>query len=357
MNDAARPQPTPSESAAVDRPLLQVRDLRLRLGPPGSKAFPVDGVSFTLRRGRTAGLVGESGCGKSLTALSLMRLYPEPPMHIESGQVLLEGSDVLRLSPSQLRGVRGDRVGMVFQEPATSLNPVLPCGEQIAESLRAHRGMGRRQAARRAVELLDAARMPDASRRAREYPHQMSGGMRQRVMIAMAIACGPALLIADEPTTALDVTIQAQILDLLDALRRDLGMAILHITHDLGLVAQSADELLVMYAGRLVEQGPTLQVLQRPAHPYTLGLLSCRPRLSQRRKRLPAIVGVVPEPWAMPPGCRFAARCPFKTQRCEREDPALVAVPGMPAEGRQVACFEAPRVLAEGRWPGADAAA
>jgi peptide/nickel transport system ATP-binding protein len=338
-------------AAAGDTPLLQVRGLRLRLSTELGVGHPVDGVSFTLERGRVLGLVGESGCGKSLTALALLRLVPDPPVRIVGGELLLEGRDLLGLSQAQMRRVRGDRIAMIFQEPATSLNPVYPCGEQIAEVLREHRGERRAAAREHTLELLRTVQIPDAARRAREYPHQLSGGMRQRVMIAMAIACSPALLIADEPTTALDVTIQAQILRVLDDLRRSLGMAMLHITHDLAVIAQSADDVLVMYAGRIVEQAPAARLLARPAHPYTLGLLSCRPQLGRRRPRLPAIGGTVPQAWAMPSGCRFAGRCPFATPRCHAQDPPLAPVPGGEPAGHHVACWEASRVLAEGRWP------
>ena len=303
--------------------LLELRGLRTSFVTSQGEAFAVDGVSLDLDAGRTLGLVGESGCGKTMTALSVMRLVP-PPGRIRAGEILFAGRDLLRLSEAQMRALRGNEIGMIFQEPMTSLNPVFPIGDQIAEAVRLHRRAGRREARERAVEALRLVEIPDATRRAGEYPHQLSGGMRQRVMIAMALACGPRLLIADEPTTALDVTIQAQILDLLADLRERLGMALLLVTHDLGVVAQRADEVAIMYAGRIVERGSVLSVFAEPLHPYTRGLLRSIPKVgAKRQRRLDAIPGVVPDPYSLPGGCRFRDRCPIAVPACADVDPPL----------------------------------
>lgn len=327
-------------------PLLQVRDLEVSL-EGRHRRVPVDGVSFEVAAGSTVGLVGESGCGKSMTALAVMGLLPARVARVTGGEVRLDGVDLVSADDATLRSLRGNRISMVFQEPMTSLNPVLSCGEQIAEVLRLHRGLDRAAAAERTVELLDQVRIPDPGSRARQYPHQLSGGMRQRVMIAMAIACGPGLLIADEPTTALDVTIQREILDLLESLQKDLGMGVLHITHDLGVIASTAETVMVMYAGRIVEAGPVEEVLRRPTHPYTLGLLACRPELGSRRGRLPVIGGQVPELHQLPSGCRFHDRCPFVTDACRQEDPAAT----WPSADHRVHCHHAEAVRREGRWP------
>lgn len=304
-----------------------MRDLKTHFFTPEGVAKAVDGVSFSLRRGETLGLVGESGCGKTVTALSLLRLIPSPPGKIVGGQVLLEGRDLVSMEESELRRIRGDQVSMIFQEPMTSLNPVFTIGNQIAEVLTLHRNMSRRVAAARVVELLGLVGIPSPESRAREYPHQLSGGMRQRVMIAMALACNPRVLIADEPTTALDVTIQAQILDLMARLQEEFDTAILLITHDLGMVAESVRRVVVMYAGKVVEEGAVEDIFEAPKHPYTQGLLRSIPRvtrdLGKRRERLREIPGTVPSLLRMPQGCAFHPRCPVAVPLCFREEPRL----------------------------------
>jgi oligopeptide/dipeptide ABC transporter ATP-binding protein len=288
-------------------------------------ARAVDGVSFSLDKGRALGLVGESGCGKSVTSLSIMRLIPDPPGEIVGGEIWFKGRDLLTLSESQMRAVRGAEIAMIFQEPMTSLNPVYTVGDQIAEVYRLHRRMNRRDSFDAAIEMLRRVRIPDPERRAREYPHQMSGGMRQRVMIAMALACDPDLLIADEPTTALDVTIQSQILVLMDQLQEEFGSAILMITHDLGVIAETADDVAVMYAGMIVESASAEELFADPRHPYTRGLLRSIPRLDrvQLRRKIHPISGTVPDPSAHPEGCRFHPRCPYCTPECVVAIPAL----------------------------------
>ncbi|HKK07942.1 MAG TPA: ABC transporter ATP-binding protein, partial [Gemmatimonadota bacterium] len=285
-------------------PLLEVEDLRTWFRGPGGDARAVDGVSFRLEAGETLGLVGESGCGKSVTALSLLRLVPDPPGRVMPGSsVRLRGEDLLEADAERLREVRGGEIAMVFQEPMTSLNPVLTVGRQVDEGIRRHRGLGAREAAEETVRLLGRVGIPEPEERRRAYPHQLSGGMRQRVMIAMALACRPSILVADEPTTALDVTVQAQILELLADLQREMGMAILLITHDLGIVAQVADRVAVMYAGKIVEEADVETLYRRPLHPYTEGLLAAVPDLDRRRDRLAAIPGRVPDPARWPEGC------------------------------------------------------
>ena len=319
-------------------PLLLVRDLRTSFQGEQGEVRAVDGVSFSLPRGRTLGIVGESGCGKSVTALSIMGLIPQPPGRIAGGEVLFDGEDLLKAEPRRLRDLRGDRLSMIFQEPMTSLNPAFPVGEQIAETLERHRNLSPREARTQAIEMLRRVRIPSPEERANDYPHQLSGGMRQRVMIAMALACNPKLLIADEPTTALDVTIQAQILDLMRALREELGTSIILITHDLGVIAELADEVIVMYAGQVIERCTVERLFAEPQHPYTIGLLGSIPRLDLEQKRLSAIEGFVPDAAALPAGCRFHPRCPFAVEKCQREVPPLVEVtPGHPA-----ACWLAP---------------
>lgn len=306
--------------------LLEVENLRTYFETESGTARAVDGVSFSLEKGEVLGIVGESGSGKSVTSLSIMRLVPEPPGRIQPGSaVRLNGRDLLALPEAEMRRVRGNDLAMIFQEPMTSLNPVFPVGEQIAEALRWHRGMGRREARRRAVEMLRLVGIADPEQRAREYPHQLSGGMRQRVMIAIALSCEPDVLIADEPTTALDVTIQAQILDLIAELRERLGMAVILITHDLGVVAEVCDRVLVMYAGQVVEQGGVEEVFRDPRHPYTEGLLQAIPRLGRPVERLAVIPGTVPGPTAWPHGCRFHTRCPYGWQLCVEAEPGLFA--------------------------------
>ncbi|MBI5838311.1 MAG: ABC transporter ATP-binding protein [Candidatus Eisenbacteria bacterium] len=313
--------PAPREAT-----LLEIDDLRTWFHTDDGVVRAVDGISLEISAGSTLGLVGESGCGKSVTALSVLRLLPSPPARVESGQVRFRGRDLLSLPEGELRKVRGNEIAMIFQEPMTSLNPVLTCGEQVAEVLRVHRAAGRRQARDAAVELFRTVGIPAPGQRVGEYPHQLSGGMRQRVMIAMALACGPALLMADEPTTALDVTIQAQILDLLGTLQRERGMSMLMITHDLGVVAEVAREVAVMYAGRIVERCAVADAFADPRHPYTLGLLAAIPRLDAPRERLHAIPGGVPDPARYPSGCRFHPRCPFAVEVCRAEEPPLAPV-------------------------------
>ncbi|MEJ2214977.1 MAG: ABC transporter ATP-binding protein [Gemmatimonadota bacterium] len=304
--------------------LLSVRDLRTWFHTDAGVARAVDGVSFDVGRGEVVGIVGESGCGKSVTSLSVMRLVPEPPGEIQPGsRVEFDGRDLLSLSAAGMRAVRGNDIAMVFQEPMTSLNPVQRVGAQVAEPLRVHRGLDRSAARERALELLAMVGIPSPEERIDDYPHQLSGGMRQRVMIASALACEPALLIADEPTTALDVTIQAQILELLLDLRDRLGMAVILITHDLGVIAETCDRVVVMYAGRVVEQAPARDLFLDPRHPYTQGLLEALPQLDRRQERLAVIPGAVPAPTAWPAGCRFHPRCRYAWDRCTAGEPEL----------------------------------
>jgi len=311
-------------------PLLEVTDLRTYFETEDGVARAVDGVSFAIERGEVLGIVGESGSGKSVTSLSIMGLIPEPPGRIMPGSsIRLRGRDLVGLPPSEMRRIRGNDIAMIFQEPMTSLNPVYPVGDQIAEAVRVHRPVSKRDARARAVELLRLVGIPAPEQRAADYPHQLSGGMRQRVMIAMALACEPDLLIADEPTTALDVTIQAQILELLAGLRERLGMAILLITHDLGVVAEVCDRVVVMYAGRVMEQGSVRQIFENPRHPYTRVLLRAIPRLGERTDRLAVIPGNVPSPAEWPHGCRFHPRCPYGWELCVQAEPELFdAAPG-----------------------------
>jgi peptide/nickel transport system ATP-binding protein len=316
-------------------PLLDVRDLRMVFPTDAGEARAVDGISFTLDRGDVLGLVGESGCGKSMTALSLMRLVP-PPGRITGGRVLFEDRDLLGLTEREMRDVRGARMAMIFQEPMTALNPVLTVGSQVAESVFLHRPVSRRQAWQRATELLVEVGIADAERRVHDYPHQLSGGMRQRVMIAMAIACDPLLLLADEPTTALDVTIQAEILALLRSLRDRYGMAVLLITHDLGVVAEQADRVAIMYAGRIVEHATVDELFARPLHPYTQALLRSMPVLGARQDRLETIPGQVPSLTRLPSGCAFRDRCPLQIDECAAAVPPLEE-----RSGHLVACIRA----------------
>ena len=323
-------------------PLLQIEGLRTVFKAAHGDVPAVDGVSLSVARGQTLGIVGESGCGKSMLSLSVMRLVP-PPGRIAAGRVLFEGRDLAALPAPAMRDIRGDRIAMIFQEPMTSLNPVFTVGDQITEAMRAHdRGASKAQLKARAIAALDRVRIPAAARRFEDYPHQMSGGMRQRVMIAMALSCDPDLLIADEPTTALDVTVQAQILDLLRDLQAQSGMAIILITHDLGVVAEMADEVAVMYAGRVVERTSGTAIFDDPQHPYTLGLLGSIPKIEEERDRLLAIEGSVPPPFDLPGGCRFNPRCVFVADACRTIDPPLrdVALAGGPHH--QAACIRAP---------------
>jgi peptide/nickel transport system ATP-binding protein len=332
---------TPGGRAAVAGPVLELRDLTVSFPTDRGLLRPVDGIGFAVQPGRTTAVVGESGCGKSVTALAIMGLLP--PGGRIGGSIRLAGQEISTLTPEAWRGKRGGEMAMVFQEPMTSLNPAFTAGEQVAEALRVHQGLDRRQAFDRAVAMLARVRIPEAERRARQYPHQLSGGMRQRVMIAMALACRPKLLIADEPTTALDVTVQAQILALIDDLKRGPGdgqdgTAVVLITHDLGVVADHADDVVVMYAGRIAERAAAAALFATPQHPYTIGLLGAAPRLAGGAARLASIEGTVPDLLDAPPGCRFAARCPFAIPRCAEAPPPLAEV----APGHHVACWRAP---------------
>ncbi len=306
-------------------PLLSVRDLVVSFDSDEGELRAVDGVSFDVHDGRTLGIVGESGSGKSVTALSIMRLLPQPPGRFASGAIVFDGKDVLTLRERDVRRLRGSRVSMVFQEPMSSLNPVYTVGDQIGEALRVHKGLGRAEARAQAIEWMRKVGIPAPEERVESYPHELSGGMRQRVVIAMALACGPRLLIADEPTTALDVTVQAQILELLKKLQADLGMSIVLITHDLGIVSEFADEIVVMYAGAVVERAPAARLFEGPLHPYTAGLLASLPGYGDNRKqrRLPTIAGTVPDLRSLPSGCRFRDRCPRAIARCAEVRPEL----------------------------------
>ena len=330
--------PSSSKRLPGTKSLLEVKGLRTHFASERGEVRAVDGVDLRLERGRTLGIVGESGCGKSVTALSIMGLIPQPPGRIAAGEVLLDGEDLLKQSPARLRDLRGDKLAMIFQEPMTSLNPAFRVGEQIAEALIRHKRISLKEANLASVEMLRRVRIPSPEQRARDYPHQLSGGMRQRVMIAMALACNPQLLIADEPTTALDVTIQAQILELMRTLRAELGTAIILITHDLGVVAELADEVMVMYAGQVVERCRAERLFVEPQHPYTIGLLGSIPRLHLEQERLAAIEGVVPDAAAFPEGCRFHPRCPFAIEQCRRENPALREI----TPNHFAACLRAP---------------
>ena len=319
-------------------PLLDVQDLVAGFKVGGRLVKAVDGVSLKLYPGRTLGLVGESGSGKSVTSLAIMGLLPTPPAEVSGARLRYGEVDLLALDAEERRRYRGRELAMIFQEPMTSLNPVYTVGDQIVEALRAHFPIDRAQARKRAIGVLDLVRIPSAATRVDSFPHEMSGGMRQRAMIAMALACEPKLLIADEPTTALDVTIQAQILELLAGLQRRTGTAILLITHDLGVIAEVADDVAVMYAGKIVEQSAVQDLFADPHHPYTIGLLGSIPRLEEERARLATIEGSVPNPAALPVGCRFHPRCPFAVDKCRAEQPPLAEI----SPGHQVACWRAP---------------
>ncbi|MFO0992881.1 MAG: ABC transporter ATP-binding protein [Hyphomicrobiales bacterium] len=323
-----------AQSATPER-LLSVEGLSISFQTDEGAVRVVSDVSFALRPGQTLGLVGESGCGKSVTAQTLMRLLPMPPARIDQGHVFFEGEDLVGASERRLRSLRGDRLAMIFQEPMTSLNPTFTVGAQISEALMLHRGLSRAEARERAIAGLAEVGIGSPAERFDQYPHQLSGGLRQRVMIAMALACRPALLIADEPTTALDVTVQAQILALLDRLQRELGLCILLITHDLGVVAEICDDIAVMYAGRIVESGSAAEVLTRPRHPYTSGLLASSPRKAHRGQLLPTIPGSVPPPGARGKGCSFASRCTRTKERCRAEQPISYEI----IPGHRVECW------------------
>jgi oligopeptide/dipeptide ABC transporter ATP-binding protein len=321
----------------VHDPILRIENLRVSLSVDQGEIQPLRGIDLDVARGKILGLVGESGCGKSVTAQSIMRLIGEPLGRIVSGRILFEDLDLAQASEAAMRQVRGNRIAMIFQEPMTSLNPVIQIGEQIAESLRLHRGMSRAEALSEAASLLNRVSISDAEKRLKQYPHQLSGGMRQRVMIAIALACRPALIIADEPTTALDVTIQAQILEMIEVLQRDFNTSIILITHDFGVVAEMADRVAVMYAGEIFEEAAVDELFAEPLHPYTLGLMASIPSLEQPAadRRLPAIPGVVPSLSNLPQGCSFQTRCTKRFDRCEKEAPVLAEA----RPGHRVRCW------------------
>ena len=326
--------------------LLQVKGLVTQFFTESGVVKAVDGITYDIEEGETLALVGESGCGKSVSALSLMRLIPNPPGKTIAGEVIFEGEDLLKMSDEDMRHIRGNRMSMIFQEPMTSLNPVLTIGRQITESLELHLKMDRQAARERAAELLSLVGIPDSMRRLDDYPHQFSGGMRQRVMIAMGLTCNPRLLIADEPTTALDVTIQAQILELIQRLSSELGLAVLIITHNLGVVARYAHRVNVMYAGKIIERGSAHDIYKNPKHPYTHGLLKSVPRLDQpKREKLDPIEGMPPDLISLPAGCAFRARCPYAVERCETDVPPLASV----GEGHVAACWESDRLAPVGQ--------
>src|SRR5918999_234488 len=306
--------------------LLKVRDLRTSFFTPEGEVRAIDGISFEIGEGKTLGLVGESGCGKSVTSLSIMRLIASPPGKIVGGEILYRGRDLLKLNNEEMRKIRGNEISMIFQEPMTSLNPVFTVGNQIGEAIRLHQGLGKKETRQKTIDMLRLVKIADPESRVDAYPHQLSGGMRQRVMIAMALSCNPSLLIADEPTTALDVTIQAQILELIKELQQRLGMALLLITHDLGIVAERADEVAIMYAGKIVERARPEAIFSRPKHPYTVGLLNSMPGSRGTKKRLEAIPGMVPSPLRWPTGCRFRDRCGRAEARCADAQPPLVEI-------------------------------
>jgi peptide/nickel transport system ATP-binding protein len=319
---------SPGATVDLERPrdpnvLLDVRDLRTYFHVMDGTVKAVDGVSFSIDRGRTLGVVGESGCGKSVTALTIMRLLDIPPAEIASGRIWFGDTDLLTLSEEQMRRIRGNEISMIFQEPMTSLNPVYTVGEQISEGVALHQKLSRKEALNKAIESLKLVGINNPERRVKQYPHEMSGGMRQRVMIAMALACDPVLIIADEPTTALDVTIQAQILDLIRKVQDETGAALMLITHDLGVVAETVQDVVVMYAGRVVEQGTVDEVLLAPKHPYTQGLLDSIPSKGKRGQRLNVIKGMVANPFRLPEGCNFVPRCPFAFEPCPTHDPRI----------------------------------
>ncbi|UCF91019.1 MAG: ABC transporter ATP-binding protein [Desulfobacterales bacterium] len=319
--------------------ILDIKDLKTFFYTYDGVAKAVDGISYRLNGGEALGLVGESGCGKSVSALSVMRLIPDPPGRIVDGRIFFKETNLLKLSPERMRTIRGNRISMIFQEPMTSLNPVFTVGNQIAEALRLHQGLRRQEALEKSIDALKRVNIPSPAKCVRQYPHELSGGMRQRVMIAMALACNPEILIADEPTTALDVTIQAQIIDLMLQLKEELGMAIVLITHDLGIIAETVKRVIVMYAGKIVEEAPTRAIFKTPQHPYTQGLLQSIPRLGDKVRRghvrLSEIPGVVPSLQALPRGCRFSTRCPFVMDICRRQEPELEEI----AEGHTSRCW------------------
>lgn len=320
----------------MGEPLLEIRNLKTCFYTEDGVVPAIENVSFSLDKGETIGIVGESGSGKSVTALSVMRLIPNPPGRIECGEIIFEGENLLEKRMDQMRGIRGNDIAMIFQEPMTSLNPVLTVGDQIMEAIVLHQKLSKQDAKDKAVHMLRLVGIPSPERRVNDYPHQMSGGMRQRVMIAMALSCNPKLLIADEPTTALDVTVQAQILELMMALKDDLGTSVMLITHDLGVIAETADKVVVMYAGNVVEKAGVRELFREPAHPYTMGLLGSIPKLNEYSKRLQSIEGVVPSPFNMPKGCRFSPRCGHAMDICREREPVFAKI----ADGHHVSCWK-----------------
>lgn len=318
-----------SEDAKMDQKILEIKNLQTSFFTEGGEVKAIDDVSFNVYKGKTLGIVGESGCGKSVTSLSIMRLIPNPPGRIMGGQILYHGRDLLKVSLAEMRAIRGNEISMIFQEPMTSLNPVFTIGNQICEAIALHQDLSKKEIQNKAIEMLKLVGIPSPEKRVNDYPHQLSGGMRQRVMIAMALSCNPQVLIADEPTTALDVTIQAQILDLLKELQQKVGMALILITHDLGVVAEVADEVAVMYAGKVVEQGTVREIFSSPKMPYTRGLLNSIPTLSKdptgkvKKKRLETIPGIVPNLLYLPQGCRFQERCSYVIDACRAQEPQL----------------------------------
>lgn len=319
---------------------LEIKDIRISFARDGKRVEVVSGVTINIPKGKIVGVVGESGCGKTVTALSAMRLIPEPPGSIDSGEIIFDGANLLNYSDRDMRSVRGNRISMIFQEPISSLNPVFTVGDQIGEALSTHQNLTKQERKDRVIELLTLVGIPAPERRINNYPHEMSGGMSQRVMIAMALGCNPEVLIADEPTTALDVTIQAGILELINELREKMGMAVLLITHDLGIIAEVADEVYVMYAGKVVEHGYTSDIFKEPRHPYTVGLLNSVPDLHENKEMLNAIPGVVPSPDNFPGGCRFQDRCNLVIDKCRIDEPLLEKV----GEGHTSACWRSDEV-------------
>lgn len=323
------------ESMSQEDLILEIRDLCVEFQTVEGTVQAVNHLSYKLRKGEKLGIVGESGSGKSVSSLGMLRLIPNPPGRITGGEILYKGQDLVKAPKKEMQRIRGNEISMIFQEPMTSLNPIIKCGKQIAESLRLHRGMNKKEAMEEAVRLMQSVGIANPAQRAHEYPHQMSGGMRQRVMIAMALACEPQILIADEPTTALDVTIQAQILDLIRDLNERMGTSVIFITHDLGVVSELCDTVLVMYTGRIVEQAPVLELFETPKHPYTVGLLEAIPRITKQRAPLQTIEGTVPNPTERIEGCSFSPRCPYATKQCRQKEPPEVQL----SEHRRVRCW------------------
>ncbi len=324
------------ESMSQEDLILEIKDLCVEFQTVEGTVQAVNHLSYKLRKGEKLGIVGESGSGKSVSSLGMLKLIPNPPGRITGGEILYKGQDLVKASKKEMQRIRGNEISMIFQEPMTSLNPIIKCGKQIAESLRLHRGMNKKEAMEEAVRLMQSVGIANPAQRAHEYPHQMSGGMRQRVMIAMALACEPQILIADEPTTALDVTIQAQILDLIRDLNERMGTSVLFITHDLGVVSELCDTVLVMYTGHIVEQAPASELFEEPKHPYTVGLLEAIPRITKERAPLQTIEGTVPNPTERIAGCSFSPRCPYATEKCQKEEPPEVQI----SEDRRVRCWK-----------------